>query len=103
MHSALDAPVPATVVAVRVAAPWPRCERRVPQRLSRRFALVQAVGQKRRAARGVGVVERTVEWRQKRMIKNCEDVARSWARKQVGFRSISTSPVPASLVPARHF
>jgi hypothetical protein len=43
MHSALDAPVPAAAVAVRIAAPWPRCGRRVPQRLSRRFPLVLAI------------------------------------------------------------
>jgi hypothetical protein len=43
MHSALDAPVPTAAVAVRVAAPRPKCGCRVPQRLSRRFPLVLAL------------------------------------------------------------
>ena len=48
----------------------------------------QVAGRKRGAAAagdGDGVVERTVERRQKRMIKNRESAARSRARKQVGF------------------
>jgi len=48
----------------------------------------QVAGRKRGAAAAVaedGVVERTVERRQKRMIKNRESAARSRARKQVGF------------------
>jgi ABA responsive element binding factor len=48
----------------------------------------QLAGRKRGAAAAVaedGVVERTVERRQKRMIKNRESAARSRARKQVGF------------------
>jgi ABA responsive element binding factor len=50
--------------------------------------LSQVGGRKRGAvAAGVdGVVERTVEQRQKRMIKNRESAARSRARKQVGCR-----------------
>ena len=51
--------------------------------------LSQVAGRKRGAAAAVGgdgVVERTVERRQKRMIKNRESAARSRARKQVGLR-----------------
>ena len=53
--------------------------------------LSQAGGRKRGAAvvGGDGVVEKTVERRQKRMIKNRESAARSRARKQV--RSLSLS------------
>ncbi|CAL5071062.1 unnamed protein product [Urochloa decumbens] len=60
--------------------------------------LSQVAGRKRGAAAAVGgegVVERTVERRQKRMIKNRESAARSRARKQVGarvlFSSVSTA------------
>jgi ABA responsive element binding factor len=42
------------------------------------------VGGRKRGAAAAGVVERTVERRQKRMIKNRESAARSRARKQVG-------------------
>jgi ABA responsive element binding factor len=51
-------------------------------------SLSQLAGRKRGAPAAVaedGVVERTVERRQKRMIKNRESAARSRARKQVGF------------------
>ncbi|KAG8099052.1 hypothetical protein GUJ93_ZPchr0013g37054 [Zizania palustris] len=44
--------------------------------------LSQVAGRKRGAAAGDGVVEKTVERRQKRMIKNRESAARSRARKQ---------------------
>lgn len=50
--------------------------------------LSPGAGRKRGAVDG-GVVERTVERRQKRMIKNRESAARSRARKQVGNLSIA--------------
>ncbi|KAG8099053.1 hypothetical protein GUJ93_ZPchr0013g37054 [Zizania palustris] len=50
--------------------------------------LSQVAGRKRGAAAGDGVVEKTVERRQKRMIKNRESAARSRARKQVKFHQI---------------
>ncbi|KAL5647343.1 hypothetical protein ACJX0J_041698, partial [Zea mays] len=70
------------VDALRIGCTSTRRSRRSTPNVFLSYLHSQAVGQKRRVARGDGVVERTVEWRQKRMIKNCEAIARSWARKQ---------------------
>ncbi|XP_066400643.1 ABSCISIC ACID-INSENSITIVE 5-like protein 3 isoform X3 [Miscanthus floridulus] len=83
---ALPRPLPLGAAAPGPAAAY--CDRPVGVFLSHSHSHSQVAGRKRGAAAagdGDGVVERTVERRQKRMIKNRESAARSRARKQVGF------------------
>ncbi|XP_066400642.1 ABSCISIC ACID-INSENSITIVE 5-like protein 3 isoform X2 [Miscanthus floridulus] len=80
---ALPRPLPLGAAAPGPAAAY--CDRPVGVFLSHSHSHSQVAGRKRGAAAagdGDGVVERTVERRQKRMIKNRESAARSRARKQ---------------------